>query len=239
MTEANADDCVYGDPQATLSAVIIGDSHATAYIPAVRSALESRGWRIHVLNLGQCPIADVAVHIWGESGEFEACNDHRRWVEKEIDRLQADLVIGASSYISTTDRLLSENTGGAALDEWRGGLSQSFDRLSQLAASVVILADVPRATCGEQPWERPTSCVESDQLSESSYLRIEGEAARAAGVDFIDTTAWFCALNTLICPVQIGSSLVRADGGHLTGAYSHRLGPVLYEALIDAGVIND
>ena len=235
VTPQNAPDCVYG-AQSERIAVILGDSHATAYLPAIRAALEPEGWQIHVLNRGQCPIADVAVHKWGESAAFVECDTHRAWAESEVQRLKPQLVLGAAAQISTIERLQSGNAGEDALAEWSAGLDEAYKRFGEWDFPVAIIGDVPRANCGDSQF-LPSECRAASTLPGADLLRIERAAAARAGLVFIDSTGWFCSLEALICPTQVGSTLVRADGDHLTGNYSSRLGNVMRRALQDAGLV--
>ncbi len=41
---------------------------------------------------------------------------------------------------------------------------------------------------------------------------------------------WVCT-PSLICPIQIGAMLVKADGGHFTGTLSSNLGLILWQEL--------
>lgn len=53
--------CTFGQSGSTKSAVVIGDSYAMSWLPALRTALLSSGWVIHGLTMEGCPAEDVAV----------------------------------------------------------------------------------------------------------------------------------------------------------------------------------
>jgi peptidoglycan/LPS O-acetylase OafA/YrhL len=229
--ERDLDRCSYGDPSAAHLAVVVGDSYATTYLPAIRGALENDGWRIQVLTLEQCPIAEVPVHQWGTSREFVRCAEHREWVHRTLGSLSPDLVIAASSTKSTLARLTSGASGEAARAEWAEGLDASLERLAEHGAPVAVLGGPPAANCTPGPLRPPSACSGPPRIAEQPLLDAEERAVDAAGLTFIDTRWWFCLERSTTCPEQVGPTLVRADHDHLTGTYSARLGPVLRAAL--------
>jgi len=74
--ELNTRHCTYGDPNGGKTAVLLGDSVAISYLPAIRIAL-SQGWRIDVLTIAQCPVAEVSINLFSGSPNT-ACDDFRR-----------------------------------------------------------------------------------------------------------------------------------------------------------------
>ena len=229
--EDDLDRCSYGEPDADRVAAVIGDSFATAMLPAIRGALEPNGWRVQVLTMGQCPISDVAVRSVGVKTEFTTCPPHREWVYDYLEKTQPDLIIGVSSSVSTIIRLMSGNDGSAALAEWSAGNKASFAKLAALDIPTVIIGGPPRVNCG--PDEAPDSCKPLPELPEAKNIASEKKDALAAGLNFVDTSWWVCSPATNLCPDQIGAALVRADTGHLAGTYSKRLSLLMEDALAE------
>lgn len=232
VSTKNLDSCAYGDAGSAHLAVLIGDSYAVSYLPAIRNALEPMGWRIQVLTYGQCPIADVPVHEWGLTTEYVRCAEHRQWANDQIASLNPDLILGASATKSTLSRLMSGNSGSEAVTEWKDGLAQAAANLSQLDRPVVIISGAVEANCTVEARGGPASCKASNELVEDDRVRDEEEITRAAGLSYLDTRSWFCSARRNICPEQIGPTLVRAETGHLTGGFSARLGLIMRAALV-------
>jgi len=226
----DVDRCSYGDGERL--AVVVGDSYATTYLPAIRAALEPE-WRVQVLTLAQCPLAEVPVHQWGASAAFTDCDSHRDWMLEQLRKLRPDLVVAASSTKSTIARLMSGATADAARDEVQAGLERGLGALADQDVPVVVLGGPPAANCTPGPLRPPAACVGPGSLAEQPLLDLEREAVQSAGLDFVDTRWWFCRESDASCPEQVGPTLVRADRDHLTGTYSARLGPVLRSALSD------
>lgn len=87
VSEVDLARCTYDSPAEGL-AVVVGDSVAVSWLPAIRGALEPNGYATLSLTMGQCPAAHVAVESHDDSEGFsERCADHTEWATSIIDRL--------------------------------------------------------------------------------------------------------------------------------------------------------
>lgn len=230
--EENATRCVYGDPQAAKTAVVLGDSISISYVPAIRKALEPQGYKILVYTMQQCPAVDVEV-MKGDKSEHPDCAPFREWTTQQVQMLQPDMVL-ASSALGTIDRLASGATGSTALAEWTAGSKALFKSLEGATPSLIVL-DAPPG--GRSLTECATKVSSpSDCATKVDQRFIELAAAGRAALDadtawvhYIDSRAWFCSSG--ICPAFVDNTPIYADGSHLIGNYSETLGPVLAESL--------
>ncbi|WP_171130289.1 acyltransferase family protein [Ruegeria sp. HKCCA5014] len=227
--------CRYGTPDASRKLVLLGDSWAIHLLPGVRQAF-GEDWDIHVVTVGQCPIADVAVHKWSDSYEYSACARHRSSIPTILEQISPDLVIASDSTISALDRLNSSATGDAAFDEVVTGVQKSYRVLSRGKWPIVIVESPPRANCLVTGPTGPADCVTSKAtLFEHRLAKKKAVVAADAGLPFLDLTFWVCS-SDLICPQQIGGFLVKADTGHFSETFSRKLGSLLrnqIEAIVD------
>ena len=76
---------------------MIGDSHARAWIPAFDAISEAGGWTAYYLVKPQCTAAHVTVAPLGDDRPFTDCSDFQDWVIDQVDALEPDLVVVASS----------------------------------------------------------------------------------------------------------------------------------------------
>ncbi len=224
--------CVYGNIDAEQVLVVIGDSWATHLLPAIRQAFSSN-WRIQVLTLGQCPVSDVAVHLWKDKNEHIKCKQHRADTMNWIKINSPDLVISSDSPVSTASRLMSKANGVEAIQEIKEGLLKSYQVLNRFGVDVVHIESPPRITCFSERMNSPAGCKTN---SSTSFQRQISEAkisiARAMNYIVIDTTFWICS-SDLVCPNQIGNTLVKADLGHLTGVFSRKLGKIFRDEILN------
>jgi hypothetical protein len=230
----NAERCVYGDPTAEKTAVILGDSVAISYAPAIRAALEPQGYKVRILTMQQCPWVSVSV-IQGSGEAHPSCDSFREWAFEEVQESKPDLVLLSGRY---TVRLASESSDTEFEAEWREGARSSFTNLAG-AGKVIVLDPPPTSESLTDCATRvsvPSDCETQVEAVHLKLAQLNRQAADAAGseppVKIVNTNEWFC-LTSNRCPAFVGDTPVLADGIHLTSSYAKSLGPVLSEALAD------
>ncbi|MDN4616087.1 acyltransferase family protein [Leifsonia sp. F6_8S_P_1B] len=226
------------DPAAPRRAVVIGDSIAMSYVPAVREALDD-GWGIAAVGLQSCPSALVRVgEARGRPGYADACRRSREQDLQAVARMKPDLVVLASAE-SGMRRLASGATGREAAAEWQRGLEKSLERLAGTRARIVVLENPPETTspvdCAART-STPAACVRPVSAawtlkSDAERRAVSEAAARGTDVTLVDTLPWFCVDGG--CPVGDGRLIARIDHGHLTADYARMLGPLLRSALAE------
>jgi peptidoglycan/LPS O-acetylase OafA/YrhL len=226
------DRCTYGDSGAEFTAVVVGDSAGTSYLGAIRGALQGHGWKIIPLTLEQCPASDIPVTMAGVRQEYALCVEHRLLVETLVPNLNADLIIFVSAGNSSYGRLLNRATGSQADKEWAAGIESFTKKFVAKGTDLVVLGDIVKANCVTTFGKAPNACVGDGAPAEAGRINAEKYGAEAAGARYIDSRPWTCGRDFRICPEQIGSALVRADGSHLTGSFSTRLRGIMRAALI-------
>ncbi|GAA4129858.1 SGNH hydrolase domain-containing protein [Nocardioides fonticola] len=230
VTPDDAARCRFGPADARRTAVVFGDSYAMAYMPAVRAALDGRGYRIHQLTLQDCP-AWAYDRTKSDGSLYPECTAYRKWAIGTIRDLRPDLLILATSDKDAAT-LVSGATGAAQAAEVEAGVKATLDAVQGLAKRTVVLAPPPGTgnltTCAG-PGAAPSECV--GQISSYWFATrdIEQRQATQHGDDYLDTQAWFCRGSS--CPAFVGDTPVAYEGNHITYRYSTELGPVLAEAL--------
>ncbi len=233
------EDCLYGDPAADRTAVLLGDSMAISWMPGIREALEPAGWNVQSLTFGQCPQVAVRIRAATEIDGFtEGCRRHQEWAVGEVRRSQPELVIVASAGNSVR-RLASEAEGEAALAEWQAGVTDMLTALDTQPVRVVVLSSPPDGenlqTCATR-FNGPQDCISSPPEELDAFLDAERAAVErfrgaALQATYVDTRPWFCDAQER-CPSFVGTAPVFADGLHLSEAYATRLGAVLAPVLL-------
>lgn len=228
----NALRCTYGDASAKKTAVVMGDSIAISYVPAIRASLVPQGYRVQVFTMQQCPWVSVTV-LQGSKAPHPQCDSFRDWALSEVQRTKPDLVLLSGNY----SVFPASGAKDSALEaEWVEGSKTSFEGL--LGAKRIVVLDPPpsgkpMAACATRI-SIPLDCESKaeglyDLLSRANRTAAEALAGRA-DVEFPATKDWFCTANRR-CPSFVGTTPVYADGFHLTSKFSVSLGPVLNEAL--------
>lgn len=217
--DAPASDCVYGQVGSETTVVLLGDSHATQWFPAIERLALENAWRLVVHTKSGCTLADVDMLL--PSGEaFPTCTAWREAVLSELEASKPDLVIAATyaAHQHTAPR------------EWSTGLAWTLRRLAGAARTVVYVKDTPTPGfdvpeclsrwAGRTAAFRQATC--GFDLSEGLAGHAwELEALDAAGVPVLDLGSVIC-LGTW-CEVERGGMVVFRDSHHLTAEYAASL----------------
>lgn len=225
-----ANRCVFGTGQKT--AVLVGDSYAISWFPAVQEALGDE-WTIHILTMALCPVSAVSV-VKDDLSPFPACDGYQTWARDRITELKPDLSI-AGQADSTLLRLAPEQSPGTAAEAVREGLIEALSEISASSERTVVLSAPPNtmniADCYTST-SSPSDCVANiDPVHLYANRAAEGAVSviDRPDVNFANLDRAFCAVET--CPAAINGYIVRADTGHLTEAFSRSIAPVVREAL--------
>ena len=235
-------DCVYGDPAGAVSVVLIGDSHARHWLPALDEVARHRGWRLISATKSACTPIDV--RIWNSSfeREYEECE---QWRDSLVSQLQDDPSVEAviiSRSRGYRGSLIDE--GGrrvSGLDEvydaWERGAERSFETFSEITDEIVVFRDTPWspevvATCLSEANGRRAACdfpLASAAGADAGFYAAEWKAA-PDNVMFVDPTFLVCSTDP--CQVVAFDGTIKyRDGHHLTQTFSRQLAPLLDDLL--------
>ncbi|WP_062303040.1 acyltransferase family protein [Demequina subtropica] len=221
--------CTFGDPEGDVDIVLVGDSHAAQWFPALKPLAEDHGWNLSVIYKGSCPY-NAAAEAWTGDSQREACADWNVKVDDYLIARQPDLVL--TSSVSTY------KFGGGddlAPDIAIDGYARKFQKLVDAGLRVDAIVDNPHV------WGETLDCVAtSDAAAEECVTPrrratnrkdvLTPAAERVAGVGTIDLTPMLCGEKR--CPAVIGSVVVYRDtSSHLTQSYVRTLAPYMERLL--------
>ncbi|MFD4350384.1 acyltransferase family protein [Streptomyces coelicoflavus] len=223
--------CVHGDPAATRTVVLFGDSHAAQWFPALRRVATARGWRLVSMTKASCKVADVTTSRGREP--YTACDTWRSGAVSAIRALRPDLVV-----VSSSDAGDPADPAADVTHQWTTGFERTFEALGASGARVAALLDTP------WPKGDPVDCAAGNSLRlracanrlpaairDATRSRALRAAASATSTAVLDPTSWVCAPRSGLCPVVVGDTAVYRDSSHLSEAYARALAPVLSPAL--------
>ena len=226
--------CPHGDGDRTL--VVIGDSHARAWIPAFNRIIDIGDWTAYYLVKPQCTAAHVTIASLENDAPFTDCSDFQDWVVAEVSALHPDLVVVASSPpvngVFDGDQRMTSVEG--IVPVLRHGYDDLFLALREHADQVALVRDVPKSP------DDPATCLSSGSpsLGDCMFEPVERstllgdvavESARASGIQVVDPTPWLCYQGE--CPIVIGGTLSYRDTDHITTEYAANLWGELGTAL--------
>ncbi|WP_405812326.1 acyltransferase [Streptomyces sp. NBC_01520] len=223
--------CVYGDRTSSRTVVLLGDSHAAQWFPALERLATTHGWKLVSLTKASCKVAAVTIVSGHEP--YTACDTWRTAAMARIETLHPDLVVVSSSDAGDPFRPTADPLG-----QWTTGFEHTFRELADPGTRVAALLDTPwpkgdPVDCAAENSLQLRACA--NHLPDATRDATRGAALRAAAsttaTTVIDPTPWLCAPGTGICPVVVADTAVYRDESHLSEAYAEALVPVLAPSL--------
>ena len=222
--------CVYGERSGSMTVVLIGDSHASHWFPAINVLARRHGWRLVPFVKASCPFVDMPVLHPFVKREFTECSQWRERAIAAANDEHADLVIVASAHRGVRAARLADagqrNAGRAMGRE-----------IGRLRSPVAIIVDNPRndvdipACLSKHPRDVHACAISRDVAFGPQFGVMERVAARRSHAAIIDVTASICPSTP--CPVVLHGMLPYRDTHHLTATFVRSLAPA-FDVAIDA-----
>ena len=214
--------CRLGETTSRKMIVLVGDSHAMMWLPAVLEMAWRDGWVVvPFLRTGCMP------NRWITNEGPASCRAWYRWAIRETRLLHPRITLVGGSIgerPSTAVRAAADGTIAMA-------------RALKPYGAVVVIGD-PEGLSGN-----PTDCVLSSHASMAtcttrwppatlrSYDRVAA-TTRQLGIGFIATRGFFCFERQ--CPAVIGHTVAYWDNSHITAAYAVQIAGAFRTAFLRA-----
>jgi SGNH domain-containing protein len=214
--------CRVGDASSKKLVVLLGDSHAFMWLPAVMELAQRDDLAlVPLLRLGCTP------GKWMTSRGSSACRAWFRWGVREIRRLRP--------YATLLGGSVGEDQSGDTRAAVSGMIAAA--RLLRPLAPLEVIGD-PESLVAD-----PVPCLTSPRSSMATCMTTWPAAALAPydtvargvkrlGVGFLATRGFVCHQRQ--CPAAVGHTIVWMDNNHLTGWYSAELAPAFRAAFLRA-----
>ena len=219
-------------PGAGQTVLVLGDSHAMQWVPAIVEAAAAGDWRVVYAGRSACPGLDVhTARPSRRDSVFGACKAFQARLDGIIQRTAPAAVVMANA-----DGYLEEGaivtTGATAADVLAEANRTRVAQLRDREIGVVLVLDHPLAL--EDPVRCRARGAEScaprvDVRREPWRAMLRAAAARAV---LVDATALMCTDG--VCPLVRGGVDVWRDRGHVTGAFSRSQSGVFKAAIEQA-----
>lgn len=219
--------CVFGRPDAPHTAVLMGDSIAGQWFPAVSSIFGGTDWRLIVLTKSSCPMVDEPFVLARIGRLYKECDLWRQQALTEVAAMRPELIL-----------LSTVATNSFSQAQWTDGTSRILDRISGSASHVFILRGTPRlpfdgpdclaAHAGRPSWLRTLQACQSQAIDPHDELVkqwLQQVISRYANVALIDMNDMVCPDDT--CYAERHGTIVFRDAQHMTASFTKSLAPEL------------
>jgi peptidoglycan/LPS O-acetylase OafA/YrhL len=228
--------CAFGDTQSKETIVVLGDSHAMEWMPALDAYGRHAGYRVLGMYKAECPVPTTT--IWAASTSqaggrepYPQCAEWRENALARINEMHPTAVILAYHEANTTQ----SGWGGNA--PWLAGLRRSLTELGKAGAPIIQIGNNPGlpedpGLCLSRPGAEPARCVGG--YLDRSRVTAELALVRSMGGTGIDIAPWFCVKDR--CPAVVGRWLAYSNSGHISAQFVRTLAPLVAARLRKAGL---
>lgn len=206
-------ECVWGNPDATKTMILTGDSVGVAWMPTLVKAYGD-DWKILMRAQHGCPFKDG-------SSPREKCVKHLADVVTQVQAVKPDVLVVGNNYPDT-----------GAPEGWAKGLSIILSKATG-AKQTVMLASSPHSTDPRKcykPGSTHQDCVTTIPPTYYQLTAAERRAVESVGGKYVDTVSLFCTPDGL-CPAFAGKTPMKMDDVHINLSYAEKIAPALAELL--------
>jgi peptidoglycan/LPS O-acetylase OafA/YrhL len=223
---APAHGCIFGRPRAPRTVVLLGDSHAAQWFPALAKLAARERFQLVSWTKSGCPFTlDTHVLVPAYGREYRECRAWQANVLRKLHALPRAAMIIVGRYSTYLPQVLTAQgdrpAPGQAGAIWGAGTTSTVTVLRRFTDRVVLLRDDPKA-----PSDVP-ACVswEPSKASRCDFPRAHSDTAqyaaeRKAGVPasaYVDPTRVVCP--DPVCHAVVDGKITYRDDSHLTAAY--------------------
>jgi peptidoglycan/LPS O-acetylase OafA/YrhL len=239
---APATQCRYGPADGRRSIVLIGDSHATQWEPAMEQIAKRLGWTVYFFAKTACSVIDTPIWLTQAGGAYVDCATWRHQVLQrisEIDDLDAVVIARWSDYRRLALAPDGSRAEGNALfaSLWEQGARRTIHQLGANGRRVIMIRDTPLSpqdvpSCLSEHAKKPTSCAfpTAGAAHRDSPLLAAEKAAAGSRLTTVDLTNVICPTRT--CQVVTHTGMIKyRDEHHLSAHYSASLWQTLAQGI--------
>ncbi len=229
--------------------VLIGDSTAQAYDPALKELAAIYGFRYVQAAVGGCPISHrlIATGLDGElhkPSNFMCYEEMPGIYQKVLDEYDPNLVI-ATSWNETNQhvengQLLLKGTP-EHLHATETALRETVELLTADGAQLAFLSVLPpgktvdclkTGSATSEACARPVTPESGEMPYNAIFDSIAADLEAVASISLEDVVCPGAS-----CPLTIDNIVMRYDGGHFTGTASRHLAPIIDARLAQEGIV--
>ena len=234
---AIGDSCTFGSSKLKKTLVLLGDSHAAMWAPAIIPSATAAGYKVIVQWFPNCPVADVVpwVTLKGQLGTD--CSAWRTRTLSAIANLNPSVVILSEA----TTFAQSDASTPFSPSAWQSALQRTFTVINKPSSKVIMMGDVPyfavspaqclaaHPTDVQQCSTEVVNSIPQDRQMTSA----ESGAASATHIAFFNPDPLLCAST---CSPIVGSTVTFKDTTHVASSYAGSIRGALWKGLMAAKV---
>lgn len=231
--EAETKECIVANPDGKKTGAVVGDSHASQWVPALEKIVEGTDWKLVVYIHNSCPLS-LEPRGLEKRKELRCTEPNKETIERLIES-KPDRVITTNLKVNDYAKVGSEEHAGTS------GFVKAWKPLVKAGLRVTVLHGTPAfgtktfiPDCiakHEKKGDLEKCGRKRSEVGEDSGTNAAMKAAveELDNVDFINLTDSFCTKKE--CPAVIGNVIVYRDAHHISTTYIETIVDDLEEAL--------
>lgn len=228
--------CVFGDPKASKSIVLFGDSHAAQWFTPIRSYATEHGANVVTHTKSSCAPADISVYNKRLHRRFTECESWRRAAIAEIIAKRPMLVIMSEftpGYVDEGGKDPSDEQ--VDRQQWLAGVKSTVSQFANAGIPVVLISDTPNMGFSVPNClaRRHTDgvCGQAFSIALNPSLAAAEDAALSnlPGAHYLSLNDRICSDRS--CPGMRDGTVIYRDNHHLSEKFAVSLEPILADRL--------
>jgi len=204
--------------------VVVGDSHAVAWLPALEAVAKERGWELTAIVKSACTFAEFPEQLHGNAAAdtMKSCLIWSKKAVEHVQQLRPDILIVTHSRASMSKMSAAGNGDAVVAD----AIYAALQRVKQQDTRLVAILDTPRFAqkvpeCMSSPGSDYAACGVSREKAFAGRDPLFALGQRYKDVAVLDLTDQMCSADR--CEPVVRGMLAWRDAHHMTGTFSASL----------------
>lgn len=219
--------CAFGPKAAVHTVVLLGDSIAGQWFPAVATVFDKLGWKLIVLTKSSCPMVDVSFFYERIGRNYSECSTWRASALRKIAAMKPDVVLMSTVSINNFSQ-----------SQWVHGSESVLRSIAPSSGHIYILRGTPHLLfdgpdCLAAQSLRPAwlgfkdacSGSSADQHADNVYHWLQQASSQFVNVTTLDMSNFICPQGK--CSAERNGVIVFRDSQHMSAKFAKSLAPAL------------
>lgn len=224
--------CEYGMPEATTEVMVVGDTYAAQWQPALEEVAKANNWRLRMVVKTGCLLGS-GIPRDADNSRFVACELWREGVSELLHSDPPETLIVAQM---PSVRLMASDDRGDQSQRVARSLADFLDSLPERIKNRILIRGTPRigAACSAAE-DVAATCSRPRDVAVPQGQPAEIVASARHDAVMLDLTDGICG--PLDCEAVVGGVAVYRGANHLTATYARSLAPFMAKELTRLGVL--
>ncbi|MBB5701184.1 hypothetical protein FHS76_001033 [Ochrobactrum daejeonense] len=204
--------CEFGDVESSRIAVLVGDSVAGQWLPALEKIAKEDGWKLISITKSGCAYISIPVRYKGKI--YQSCIDWQKNALQSIKDIRPSIIFASQA----------DSYGYVSQEEMNAAFLSRWDEYKKIGAKVFVIESTPKLSFD------PAECLSENKNCQTALdkaypkHRIQ-EIAKKRDVHYIDLNTSVCSSTS--CDAIVGNVIAWRDKIHLSATFVRMMAPII------------